>query len=144
MKNLWYIFIFTSMWLSDLDQAQAQVIYQTEWKSEASHLVFVTRWKSEADLIVHKTEWKSEAKAQSGIWYFTGWKSVADMLVYFTKWKSEANLIVYYTTWKSEAGWRTKNSGKTKEEMCQNKPVPCPTLPLEAMGKIPNNNVGCL
>ena len=39
--------------------ASAQVVYSTDWKSEAKVKVYVTQYKSEADLIVYKTEWKS-------------------------------------------------------------------------------------
>ena len=48
--------------------SRAQVVYVTEWKSEADKVVYVTEWKSEADMIVYVTEWKSDATPESGIW----------------------------------------------------------------------------
>ena len=76
-----------------------------------SQVVYSTDWKSEADLIVFKTKWKSEAKGNDGIWFFTEWKSEAKKKIYFTEWKSEADIVVYFSEWKSESGWQ-KNSKK--------------------------------
>ena len=73
--------------------ASAQIVYSTDWKSEAKVKVYVTEYKGEADLIVYKTEWKSEAKKA----------------IYFTSWKSEADIIVYFTEYKGEAGWKKKS-----------------------------------
>ena len=84
--------------------AAAQVVYVTEWKSEADTVVYVTEWKSEADVVVYVTDWKSEATPGSGIWYYTEWTSEADVTVYLTEWASEADVVVYFTEWKSEAG----------------------------------------
>src|SRR5690554_3470452 len=84
----------------------AQVVYSSEWKSEADVVVYVSEWKSDADLVVYKTEWKSEASKNSGIWFFTEWKSDAKKMIYFTEWKSDADVIIYFTDWKSEAGWK--------------------------------------
>ena len=54
--------------------SQAQKVYVTEWKSEATHKVYVTEWKSEANVLAYITQWKSEAKPRTGIWYYTEWK----------------------------------------------------------------------
>ena len=89
--------------------ASAQIVYSTDWKSEAKVKVYVTEYKGEADLIVYKTEWKSEAKDNEGIWYFTQWKCEAKKAIYFTSWKSEADIIVYFTEYKGEAGWKKKS-----------------------------------
>lgn len=85
---------------------RAQVVFETSYKSEASHKVYVTKYKSEADVIVYLTDYKSEAKKDSGIWYMTKYKSESDIIVYFTEYKSEADIKVYYTTYKSEAVWK--------------------------------------
>lgn len=53
-------------------------------------VVFSTEWKSEADVVIYVSEWKSEAKK----------------VIYFTEWKSEADVIIYFSDWKSEAGWK--------------------------------------
>ena len=87
------------------NNVQAQVVYSSEWKSEANAKIYVSEWKSEADLIVYKTEWKSEASKNNGIWYFSEWKSESK-IIYFTDWKSDADIIIYFTEWKSEAGWK--------------------------------------
>lgn len=94
----------TSLLLIFYQLSSAQIVYSTEWKSEADAKIFVTEWKSEADLIVYKTEWKSEANGNKGLWFFSEWKSESKK-IYFTEWKSEADILIYYTTWKSEAGW---------------------------------------
>lgn len=86
--------------------ASSQIVYVTEWKSEANKKVFITDSPGDADLIVFKTDWKSDAKKDSGLWYFTEWKTEADMLIYFTDWKSEADIVICYTDWKSDAGWK--------------------------------------
>lgn len=88
--------------------AKAQVVYSTDWKSDADVKVFVTEWKSDADLIVYKTTWKSDADKNDGIWFFTEWKSDAKKIIYFTEWKSDADVIVYFTDYKSDAGWQKK------------------------------------
>ena len=62
-------------------EAKSQVIYTTEWKSEANKKVYVTENASEADIIVFKSDWKSDAQKDSGIWFFTEWKTEADILV---------------------------------------------------------------
>lgn len=85
-----------------------QIVYSTEWKSEADAKIYVSEWKSEADLIVYKTDWKSEASGNKGIWYYSEWKSESK-IIYFTEWKSEADIVIYYTTWKSEAGWKNQH-----------------------------------
>ena len=65
--------------------ANAQVVYETKWKSDADVQVFVTEWKSDADLIVYTTTWKSDAQNKNeGIWFFTEWKSDAKKQIYFT------------------------------------------------------------
>lgn len=88
------------------EKAHAQLVYETNWKSEADVKVFVSEWKSEADLIVFETEWKSDAEGKNdGVWHATKWKSEGKK-IYFTKWKSEADIIIYYTKWKSEARWK--------------------------------------
>ena len=73
MKRLIFIVIIIFCGLN----ARAQVVYSTDWKSEAQVKVYVTEYKSEADLIVYKTNWKSEVDAGKGIWYFTQYKSEA-------------------------------------------------------------------
>ena len=55
-----------------------QVVFSTDWKSEADVVIYVSEWKSEADLIVYKTDWKSEANKNNGIWFFTEWKKGGD------------------------------------------------------------------
>ena len=50
--------------------AKSQVVYVTEWKSDADKIVYVSEYTSEADVVVFRTEWKSDAKPMSGIWYF--------------------------------------------------------------------------
>ena len=91
--------------------ASGQVVYSTDYKSEAQVKVYVTKYKSEADLVVYKTTYKSEADANKGIWFFTNYKSEAKKKIWFTDYKSEADIVVYFTTYKSEAGWK-KNSKK--------------------------------
>jgi len=87
-------------------ESKSQVVYSTEWKSEANKKVYVTDNPAEADLIVFKSEWKSDAQKDSGIWFFTDFKTEADILVYYTEWRSEADLVICYTTYKEEAGKR--------------------------------------
>ncbi|HMX04308.1 MAG TPA: DUF6150 family protein [Chitinophagales bacterium] len=89
-----------------ISNADAQIIYKTDWKSEAAKKVYVTDMPAEADIVVFKTEWKSDATEDSGQWYFTEWKDEADLIVYFTEWRSEADLVIYYTEYKEEAGKR--------------------------------------
>jgi hypothetical protein len=107
--------LFALCLLLGCGRLQAQVVYQTEWKSDADIQVYVTEWKSDADLVVYKTTWKSDADKNEGIWYFTEWKSDAKKKLYFTTWKSDASLIVYYTEYKSDAGWKNKD----KEHLLQ-------------------------
>ena len=38
--------------------ASGQVVYSTDYKSEAQVKVYVTKYKSEADLVVYKTTYK--------------------------------------------------------------------------------------
>jgi hypothetical protein len=104
-----YSFLLALCTLFLVQEMKAQVVYQTEWKSDANVQVYVTEWKSDADLIVYKTTWKSDADKNEGIWYFTEWKSDAKKLLYFTTWKSDADLIIYYTESKSDAGWKNKD-----------------------------------
>jgi len=64
MKTIFTLFsflIFSSI------SGFAQIVFSSDWKSEADVKVFVTEWKSEADLIVYSTEWKSEAGQNNGI-----------------------------------------------------------------------------
>ncbi len=56
--------------------------------------------------VVYVTEWKSDAQPMSGIWYFTEWRNDADIVIYFTEWRSEADIVIAYTEWKSDAVWR--------------------------------------
>ena len=107
MKKL-YKAVFLLSFLCLSGSAFGQIVFPTDWKSEADKKVYVTDWKSEADMIVYKTDWKSEAKEDSGLWYTTDWKSEADWKIYYTDWKSEADIIVFFTDWKSEAGWKKK------------------------------------
>lgn len=86
----------------------SQVVYVTDWESEADKKVYVTEWKGEADLVVYKTDTKSEAEDHEGYWYTTEWKSEAKWKIFFTEWKSDADIVIYYTEWPSEAGWRTE------------------------------------
>lgn len=60
MKYLFILFLLLGIQFS----SQAQIVYSTEWKSDADAKIFVTEWKSEADLIVYKTDWKSESFRQ--------------------------------------------------------------------------------
>jgi hypothetical protein len=113
MKKFLFLFGLRTLFLTQ--ETKAQVVYQTEWKSDANVQVYVTEWKSDADLIVYKTTWKSDADKNEGIWYFTEWKSDAKKLLYFTTWKSDADLIIYYTEYKSDAGWKNKD----KEHLLQ-------------------------
>lgn len=88
--------------------AQAQVIYSSNYRTEADVKVYVTHYKSEADLVVYKCRYKTEATGNRGLWYFTSYKSEAKKRIYFTDYKSEADLIVYFTNYRSEAGWRNR------------------------------------
>lgn len=118
-SSVWYSRIFKAMVAAAVlllllaDNACAQVVYVSKWKSEAQWKVYVSTWKSEADMIVYKTEWKSEAE-KDGYWYYTTWKSEAGKIIYFTEWKSEADVIVYFTEWKSEAGWTEQGKKKKR------------------------------
>jgi hypothetical protein len=104
MKYLRPLFLFATMFC--IMQLNSQVVYVTEWKSEATLKVYVSDSPADADIIVYKSEWKSEAEPESGIWYFTEWKTEADQLIYFTEWRSEADVVICYTNYKSEAGKR--------------------------------------
>jgi len=88
---------------------QAQIVYSTNFKSEADVKVYVTSYKSMADLVVYKSRFKSEATGNQGFWYFTTYRSEAKKRIYFTDFRSEADLIVYFTDYRSEAGWRDRS-----------------------------------
>lgn len=77
MKKLFFILLFAGTGIIISGTSQAQVIYSTQWKSDADVKVYVSQWKSEADLVVYKTNWKSEATGNNSIWFFTEWKSDA-------------------------------------------------------------------
>jgi hypothetical protein len=91
--------------------AQAQILYATSWRSEATIRVFVTTWRSEADLLVFRTSWKSEAGGNNGLWFMTSWRSEARHTVFFTTWRSEADLVIFYTPSRSKAGWQNPKKG---------------------------------
>ena len=40
--------------------SQAQIVFQTNYKSEADKIIYQTNYKSEADVIIYKTNYKSE------------------------------------------------------------------------------------
>ena len=64
MKRLTLIIALFTFFIAS--EAKGQVIYVTEWKSEANKKVYVTEMPSEADIIVFKSEWKSDATENSG------------------------------------------------------------------------------
>lgn len=105
MKAL-MIFLLTGAYLGIGAFVYAQVVYVTEYKSDADVVVYITDYKSDADLVVYKANYKSDASGNRGVWYFTKYKSDADVVVYFTEYKSDADLIIYFSDYKSDAGWR--------------------------------------
>ena len=107
MKRSYQVLLATCLMLLAFS-ADAQVVYVTEWKSEADKIVYVSEYESEADVVVYRTEWRTDAQPKSGIWYFTEWRNDANLVIYFTEWRSEADLVIAYTEWKSDAMWRNK------------------------------------
>ena len=101
------IFVIIVLIFSD---AQAQLIFSVQYKSEAKVKVFVAQYKSEADLLVFKCDYRSEANGNKGFWFFTKYKSEAKFPIYFCDYKSESDIVIYFVKYKSEAGW--KNSSK--------------------------------
>ena len=77
-------------------KTQAQVVYSTQYSSDANVKVYVTQYKSDAD-------------GNTGLWYFTEYSSDAKKKIYFTQYKSDADLIVYFTEYKSDAEWKNKS-----------------------------------
>lgn len=99
-----HVSIFLAAILSVFAQADAQIVYETEFKENADKIVFVEEEDGRADLNVYKTDWKSDARQQEGVWYFTQWRSEADFAVFFTEFKSEADFVIRFTEIKSDAG----------------------------------------
>ena len=71
-------------------KTQAQVVYSTQYSSDANIKVYVTQYKSDADLVVYKCQYKSDADGNTGLWYFTEYSSDAKKKLYFTQYKSDA------------------------------------------------------
>jgi hypothetical protein len=94
--------------LINTNQISAQIVYATQYTSEAHIKVYVTKYKSDADLVVYKSKYKSDAQDNDGIWYFTDYSSEAKKKIYFTRYVSDADLIVYFTEYKSDAGWQNR------------------------------------
>jgi len=101
--------IFSIFSLLTAAQSRGQLVYSTEYKSDADVKVFVSKYKSDADLIVYKAPYKSDVEGNNGIWYFSEYKSDAKKKIYFTDYKSDADLVIYFTEYKSDAGWQHKN-----------------------------------
>lgn len=62
---------------------KAQVVYSTNYKSDAQVKVYVVKSSSDADLVVYKTTYKSDADGNNGVWFFTTYQSDAKKKIFF-------------------------------------------------------------
>ena len=49
-------------------KAEAQLVFSTQYKSDAQVKIYVSKYKSDADLVVYKASYKSDAGENNGVW----------------------------------------------------------------------------
>jgi|AntRauTorckE6833_2_1112554.scaffolds.fasta_scaffold08698_3 hypothetical protein len=101
---------------------KAQVIFQTDYQTQADYLIYSAKDKWDTDILVYWSESKLRATKdyQDGIWYKTKYKSQADITIDSTSYKSKARVSIYVINDKFRAGAKSKNGRKWLNEIKSN------------------------
>ena len=82
--------------------AQAQTMYEVQYKSQADLLVYEVEYPEQADIRYYQVKYKSQVNEHKNHWYWVQYESQADYTIYWVKYPTQADRLVYQVQYPTE------------------------------------------